>query len=275
MSSGFDGAIARVIAAMYERVGEELTIDDLARTAMYSKFHFSRGFRDATGVSPGRFLSVLRFQEAKRLLATTSMSVAEISNKVGYSSLGTFSTRFKLLVGVSPTEYRRHGGRSAPERPWRRLAAGAGTQSVTLRGHIHANGVGACGETFVGVFPHAIPDSPPVASTVLSGPGPFALTGVPEGTWHLVVHSVRCDRSATGSLASGGTGSVGHRGPFPVRGRDFPAGSVAVHLRPMVAVDLPVLPAPFVIRPSDVSQHGTAIDGGQGERCGGTRHLRR
>lgn len=91
MEEALEKAVRRVIETMREHLGDELTIDDMARTAMFSKFHFSRVFRQVTGISPGRFLSALRLQEAKRLLLSTSLSVADISIQVGYSSVGTFS----------------------------------------------------------------------------------------------------------------------------------------------------------------------------------------
>ena len=69
-----DDAIERVILTMRRRLGEPMTVDDLARTARFSKFHFTRIFQRATGVSPGRFLSAMRLNEAKRLLITTSRS---------------------------------------------------------------------------------------------------------------------------------------------------------------------------------------------------------
>src|SRR5437660_11978338 len=59
-------AVLRAIDAMRERLGEPLTVDDLARAAMFSKFHFTRLFQRLTGVSPGRFLSALRLQKAKQ-----------------------------------------------------------------------------------------------------------------------------------------------------------------------------------------------------------------
>lgn len=98
--------IDQVIEAIYERFSEPITVDDMARTAKYSRFHFTRLFQQAIGVSPGRFLTAVRIQEAKKLLLSTSLSVKEITGRVGYSSVGTFSTRFKENVGLSPRAYR-------------------------------------------------------------------------------------------------------------------------------------------------------------------------
>src|ERR1700754_344703 len=110
MDDVIENAVERVIRAMHDNLGDVITIDDMARTAMFSKFHFTRLFQRATGIPPGRFLSAVRMEEAKKLLLTTSLSVTEITYRVGYNSVGTFSSRFKSSVGLSPTAYRELGG---------------------------------------------------------------------------------------------------------------------------------------------------------------------
>src|SRR5688500_16565503 len=101
MASTTKLAAERAIRMMHENLGDYFTIDDMANSAMFSKFHFTRIFQEVTGVSPGRFLSALRLQKAKQLLVSTSWNVADISVLVGYSSVGTFSTRFSKSVGLS------------------------------------------------------------------------------------------------------------------------------------------------------------------------------
>lgn len=110
MYQNAERAVERVIEQMRANLSQQLTLDDMAQTAMFSKFHFTRIFQRITGVSPGRFLAALRLQEAKRLLVSTDLNVAAISVRVGYSSVGTFSTRFTKSVGLPPTTYRRMGG---------------------------------------------------------------------------------------------------------------------------------------------------------------------
>ena len=117
-----DDAVKRVIHFMEDRLDEPVTIDDMAKAAKFSKFHFTRLFRRETGLSPARFLSALRIEEAKRLLVTTTLRVADISLLVGYTSVGTFTTRFTTSVGVSPTRYRR--GERPPARSGGRDSAG-------------------------------------------------------------------------------------------------------------------------------------------------------
>lgn len=100
-------AVSRAVSVMYERIAEPITVEDLARSALFSKFHFTRVFQRVTGMSPGRYLSAMRLAEAKKLLRSTDLKVIDITYAVGYSSVGTFSTRFASEVGVSPSEYRR------------------------------------------------------------------------------------------------------------------------------------------------------------------------
>jgi AraC family transcriptional regulator len=181
-------AVERVIRAMQNNLGEPITIDDMARTAMFSKFHFSRMFQRVTGISPGRFLSALRLQEAKRLLLTSSLTVADISHLVGYNSIGTFSSRFRMSVGISPTAYRQFEGyvpdlAEHQKSGW--LRRGEGTD---LHGQVHQPA--DSGHIVVGLFGDRIAQGMPARHTTLSSAGEFVLHEVPEGSWYLLAQSV-------------------------------------------------------------------------------------
>jgi AraC family transcriptional regulator len=190
MDEVIENAVERVIRAMRETLGEPITIDDMARTAMFSKFHFSRIFQRVTGISPGRFLSALRLQEAKRLLLTSSMTVADISHVVGYNSIGTFSSRFRFSVGVSPSLYRQHSGYvpplddAVPSR-WN----GAGGRRAMVQGHIYHARDCVPGEVIVGLYPKRIAQSVPVRHVTLPGGGEFAIADVPNGEWHVLANT--------------------------------------------------------------------------------------
>jgi AraC-like DNA-binding protein len=86
-----------------------LDVEALARDAHMSSGHLSRQFKLAYGESPYSYLMTRRIERAMALLRRGDMSVTEICFEVGFSSLGTFSTRFTELVGVSPSAYRRDG----------------------------------------------------------------------------------------------------------------------------------------------------------------------
>lgn len=96
---------------------QPLDITKLARTALMSPGHFSRSFRTAFGQTPYSYLMTRRIERAKALLRRGDLPVTEVCYAVGFSSLGSFSSRFTELVGVSPSEYRARDHRSAAEIP--------------------------------------------------------------------------------------------------------------------------------------------------------------
>ena len=93
---------------------DPLDLDAIAREAGYSRFHFIRSFRDTFGRTPRDYLSFRRVERARELLRSANLTVTEVCYLVGFSSLGSFSARFKAEVGLSPSAYRdrevRRGG---------------------------------------------------------------------------------------------------------------------------------------------------------------------
>jgi AraC-like DNA-binding protein len=85
---------------------QPLDVESLARGAHMSAGHLSREFRAAYGESPYSYVMTRRIERAMALLQVGGLSVTEICFAVGCSSLGTFSTRFTELVGVTPSAYR-------------------------------------------------------------------------------------------------------------------------------------------------------------------------
>ena len=85
---------------------EPLDLDRIAAVAGVSKYHFVRSFRMTYGETPMRYLTRRRIERAQDLLRAANLTVTEICMLVGFSSLGSFSTRFTALVGESPTAYR-------------------------------------------------------------------------------------------------------------------------------------------------------------------------
>ncbi|MCI0383194.1 helix-turn-helix domain-containing protein [Streptomyces sp. CNQ085] len=248
-TTAIEHAVRRVIDDMHANLGQELTIDEMARTAMFSKFHFTRVFRDVTGISPGRFLSALRLQEAKRLLLETDLSVADISSQVGYSSVGTFSSRFKSCVGVSPSMFRATDGFAPELREGRTTTAQDSTRAV-LRGRVWLPEDRSPGYCFVGLFPTPAPQGRPVRCTVLERPGAFELADIPAGSWHVLVHSVPYGHEHLSSGADRkAVVSVGRYGPVTVHADTLlmPADIV---LRPLDIQDPPVLMALLDMRTS-------------------------
>lgn len=184
--------IQQSVMTIRERFHEPLSLDDLARSAMISKYYFLRLFTRVTGVTPGRFLSAVRLHEAKRLLVTTSLNVADISAQVGYSSTGTFSRRFSESVGVSPTQYRRLRS-EADALPGEPVQPGQAAD-VPAAGLCSLTGTISAAEpptapAYVGLFDSPILQGRPVATAFAKDE--FQLDDIPPGTWyvHAVAHS--------------------------------------------------------------------------------------
>ena len=82
-----------------------LDVPTMARTALMSPAHFSRKFRAAYGETPYAYLMTRRIERAKALLRQR-YTVTDACVAVGCTSLGSFSSRFKEIVGVTPSQYR-------------------------------------------------------------------------------------------------------------------------------------------------------------------------
>lgn len=87
------------------RYADPLDVQSLASEAGISKYHFLRSFSAAYGQTPAQYLSHRRIERAQDLLRATNLTVTEICFLVGFSSLGSFSAKFRDLVGVSPSSY--------------------------------------------------------------------------------------------------------------------------------------------------------------------------
>ena len=96
---------------------DELTLADLAAVASLSKYHFVRLYKATYGQTPMEHVSLRRIERAQDLLRATNLTVTEVCFAVGFSSLGSFSARFRRLVGVSPTEFQQRHAGGAPHIP--------------------------------------------------------------------------------------------------------------------------------------------------------------
>jgi AraC-like DNA-binding protein len=88
------------------RYREPLDVKALAGAAQLSPAHFSREFRREFGESPHRYLLVRRLERAATLLRTTDRPVSDICLTVGLRSVGSFTTSFGRMFGMTPTQYR-------------------------------------------------------------------------------------------------------------------------------------------------------------------------
>ncbi|AZL09450.1 MAG: helix-turn-helix transcriptional regulator [Brevibacterium aurantiacum] len=100
-------AILRRVRDRIDREFDQpLNVQELAAGVHMSAGHLSRGFKAAYGESPYSYLMTRRIERSMALIRRGDLSITDICFAVGFSSLGTFSTRFSELVGVSPSRYR-------------------------------------------------------------------------------------------------------------------------------------------------------------------------
>ena len=98
--------LRRVRDRMDREYAEPLDVEALARGVGMSAGHLSRQFKAAYGESPYSYLMTRRIERAMALLRRGDLNVTDVCFAVGCQSLGTFSTRFSELVGMSPSDYR-------------------------------------------------------------------------------------------------------------------------------------------------------------------------
>jgi transcriptional regulator GlxA family with amidase domain len=108
-------ALHRVMRFVDERLGESISLADLASLAGVSRFHFARQFRVSTGESPMEYRRRMRIERAKRILVQQSSTIAEVAIRLGFADQSHFTRTFRRMVGVSPGHYiARQQGRSRP-----------------------------------------------------------------------------------------------------------------------------------------------------------------
>jgi AraC-like DNA-binding protein len=96
---------------------EPLDLERIAAEAGLSRWHFHRLFSATYGVTPAAYLSERRVERAQDLLRATNLSVTEVCHAVGFSSLGSFSSRFKEVTGETPSAFQQRWGARAPRIP--------------------------------------------------------------------------------------------------------------------------------------------------------------
>ncbi len=101
---GTAGKVVRFVAANYQNpaLSVEIICDEMGKSRSY----LSRMFKESTGMNLLDYLHTTRISEAKRLLTGTSLSVAEIGERVGYYSGWTLARVFKRYEGITPSAYR-------------------------------------------------------------------------------------------------------------------------------------------------------------------------
>src|ERR1041385_8592796 len=176
-------SVKRAIAAMRMQIGQPLSLRSLAKIGFASPYHFTRTFRNVTGVPPRHFLSALRLDAARSMLLHTRSKVIDICYDVGYSSVGTFTRRFTGSFGVSPRQLRALAQSPRHAIPDRQSLPSSHTRlatSIGCSGHVLVP-EDFKGIVCVGLFATPIPQSKPLACTIAASNGSYQMQDAPQG----------------------------------------------------------------------------------------------
>jgi len=107
MISEIPSNITCAVHYIEDNLSTSLSLDDIARKANLSKYHFIRIFKGLTGFSPLEYAIVLRMHRAKKLLTEKDLPISIVAEEVGYVDLRNFDRRFKKHTGLTPSSYRK------------------------------------------------------------------------------------------------------------------------------------------------------------------------
>lgn len=258
MLTGTYTEIDAVIEFIHENLYDELPLSRLAGHIAYSPSHFTRIFKERTGLSPLYYVSSHRLQKAKDLLLHTNLSIRDIGLEIGQQSLGTFTTRFTERVGVTPSEFRGsalHADKQLQAlknlRDWRDPGF-AGHPLAQVYGTVHA-AVPFEGVILIGLFAKPIPEGLPLYGTLLPALGEFRFTSVKPGTYYLMATSVSWGMRAKDFLVPHTTLRTRSKEPVVVSaGSIIPHRHVMLHPPrpddPPILVSIPLLMSNFLRR---------------------------
>jgi AraC-like DNA-binding protein len=89
-----------------EHYSDDLTLDDIANLSGFSKFHFSRLFKQFTNVSFYKYLNIKRIENAEKLLINKELTITEVALRCGFNSLSAFIRMFRIIKDCTPTEFK-------------------------------------------------------------------------------------------------------------------------------------------------------------------------
>jgi len=107
LSDAISGNIVRAIIYIDNNLLERLKLDDIAREAGMSKFHFCRSFKKNVGITPMQYVLTMRLKKAMALLQEKQKSISTIAAESGFDDIGEFNKQFKKTYGLPPSAFRK------------------------------------------------------------------------------------------------------------------------------------------------------------------------
>ncbi|MBD2772832.1 helix-turn-helix transcriptional regulator [Iningainema sp. BLCCT55] len=99
--------LQRVIEYIIDHLSDQVLLQKMASEVGMSQYHFSRLFKQSTGLSPYQYVIHCRIERAKILLLSSKLSISEVASVVGFPDQSQFTRHFKRLTGVTPKEVRK------------------------------------------------------------------------------------------------------------------------------------------------------------------------
>lgn len=231
-----------------EHLAETVSVSDAADHVGYSPAHLSRSFARDAGLSPGRFLSMVRFATAKAMLLEESLDVMDVCTAVGFTSLPTFTRRFSASVGVAPGRFRALAETvaAAEQRPF--ALPGGNDEQITVQWDLPMSGLRRPPLVWVGWYPSPAAIGLPMAGVLVTGTERATLPLSPGAPW-LLAFAVDPHAEVDQHLSPRAPLVAAHRAPI-LRGSPSPMTLTFASAGPDEAPLLSALPAlrPGVLR---------------------------
>lgn len=98
--------IAKAISFIHDSIHDEISLDDIAKTAGLSRYHFLRSFNQEMSISPYAYLLQCRLEFARQVIGT-GRAIGDAAYEAGFSDQSHLSRRFKAAYGITPKQYQR------------------------------------------------------------------------------------------------------------------------------------------------------------------------
>ncbi|HEY2492242.1 MAG TPA: AraC family transcriptional regulator [Paenibacillus sp.] len=237
-------AVEQAIHYMKCHLDEDITSEQLAAQVGYSVYHFTRVFKNVTGISPRNYLSALRIESGKTELLKAPSLLVKVLLAIGFRSAGSFNTRFKQTVGVTPKKFRNHSkALSTYMNQYEFQELGLITCELNsiqkICCHIETPD-SFRGIIFVGLFPRPIPDQRPIAGTALNRKNRMCtFTKVPEGTYFVLAAGIPWSLNPKDYFVL--DHSLRGKYPSPIHVTDKTEMDMTIQLREPLPFDPPII----------------------------------